>query len=88
MQLNDMNRFAVNLSFCGFMPNLVPGPVVYIGSRQVNWGGSVCLNEDDIVRYTTTTGDIERVGISAPFPMFWRLCTPFHIWPGRTMPCR
>jgi hypothetical protein len=62
-ELDNDNNYAVNVTFCGFKPDLTPGPLVYVGRQAVPWGGTVCLSAEagDIVTYNAGNGESRQV---------------------------
>ena len=51
-ETDDNNTYALDVTFCGFKPDLKAGPTVYLGGQPFLWGTTACLSPDLINEYT------------------------------------
>ena len=52
------NVFSVPVKFCGNRAEVGPGTFAFVGRQRVPWGGTACLEEDDVHNVTLADGTV------------------------------
>jgi hypothetical protein len=66
-EVYDNNTYSLEVTFCGFKPNLTPGPTLYLGGQAYLWGTTVCLPQTALRQYVENRGENKYIRYGLDF---------------------